>query len=198
MKLIFCILALNLMLAGCDPAAPYIDGGVKLLATVNDTAETIAFGDTLKFTLTIPDTLVTDSGTVVVNSLQQAYYNYDFEQVDTTLPVSDTITNVTRIFSNAFATNGSCNGVQLYIATNKKPYTATLNIVPPSRGIFYVQISDQAGIIKANGSTYIGLAVNFNVANQHWYLLETYDPGFTASELPFYNAGFGWYCFRVK
>jgi hypothetical protein len=196
MKLIFCILALNLILAGCDPAAPYIDGGVKLLATVNDTAETIAFGDTLKFTLTIPDTLVTDSGTIVVNSLQQAYYNYDFEQVDTIDTARPAYVN--RIFTNAFATNGSCNGVQLYIATNKKPYTATLNLVPPSRGIFYVQISDQSGIIQANGSTNIGLAVNFNVANQHWYLDETYNPGFSMSVLSLYNQGFGWYCFRVK
>lgn len=191
-----------IIIYSCDPPRQYHDTFVKLQATLNDSSETIHLGDTLKFTLTLPDTLFanseTGSETIPVNSVQKVDYPFYFYQIDTT---SASIL-VKRISGNkaTFATNGmSDDGTQVRMAINGKPYTVTLNVVPPSRGLYNIYIPQMLGNIGVNNrSQYVGFALNFKVRNKHWYLFDPYNPGFTdAIAAADYN-GFGSYLFRVK
>jgi hypothetical protein len=176
-----------------DPSFP----AVKLSATLNDSAETIHLGDTLKFKLTIPDILTANAAigptqTITVNTLQRAAYDFHFCQWD---PITNSLK---YLFSNAVITDGVTHGYNsVYVSTNRKPYTATLNIIPPGKGIFYVQIGTQPLTLKVNNSFEAGLIVNFDVKNKHWELFEPYFPGFIAGAVQTDMIGYGWYCFKV-
>jgi len=186
----------------CQPPRQYHDTFVKLQATINDSSETIHFGDTLKFTLTLPDTLFastqTGSETIPVNSIQRVDYPFCLYQIDTTAPTI----SVKRINGNqaTFATNGNSeDGGQVIMSVHGKPYTVTLNVVPPSKGLYYIQIPQMLGNIGVNNrNQYIGLVLNFKVNNKHWYLFDPYNPGFSNGIVSTDYDGFGYYLFRVK
>ncbi len=195
------LLLVGLLLNGCEPKRQNYDICLRLLASINDTAETIKLGDSLKISLTIPDTLVTDTGKLVIKSLQVANFYFTLYKIDT-ISTQRPTPNDSIIYGNSKSisvTNGVCNSSQVNMATNTRPYTSTLNILPPSKGLFIVQIEPQPGNIGVNSSSnYIGLAVNFSVVNKHWNLFESYNPGFINAIIPIDYSGFGSYCFRVK
>ncbi len=201
-KYCFLLIVICIGIYSCDPPPQYHDTFVKLQATINDSSETIHLGDTLKFDLTLPDTLFasTQTGfeTIPVNSVQRVDYPFCLYLIDTT---SSTI-SVKRINGNqaTFATNGtSDDGVQVRMAVHGRPYTVTLNVVPPSRGLYNLYIPQMLGNIGLNNrNQYVGLALNFKVRNKHWYLFDPYNPGFSDGIAEADYNGFGCYLFRVK
>ena len=52
----------------------------------------------------------------------------------------DTVTkSATRIYAPyVFVNDGTTDGYQIDVPNNSKPFTATLNLLPPSKGIFYL------------------------------------------------------------
>ena len=173
---------------------------VKLKATLNNSAETIKLGDTLKFTLTVPENisaiskLTGDSTKVAVNSVQECMYNFTFYSIDT---ISKTGTRITSL-NNAFVSLGSLKVVASVYTTNYKPYVSVLNIVPPAKGIYYVDFGRQETSLQINNSFKAGLRVNVNVADKHWNLTEPYYPGITNSLQSLDLEGYGNYYFRVN
>jgi hypothetical protein len=78
-------LFLTVTLISCDPNNKDIFNTefVKLNATIESNAENINLGDTLKINLKIPDTVVTNSGTQIIQSLQRAQFGMYINAVDT-------------------------------------------------------------------------------------------------------------------
>ncbi len=201
-KYCFFLIAVCISSFSCHTTRQYHDTAVNFLATINDSSETISFGDTLKFTLTLPDTLFANAqtgfDTIPVNSVQRVDFPFRFHQIDT----ASTTTSVKRINGNeaTFATNGtSDDGAQVRMAVHGKPYTVTLNVVPPSKGLYNIFIPQMLGNIGVNNrSQYVGLALNFKVRNKHWYLFDPYNPGFSDGIAEADYNDFGSYLFRVK
>ena len=180
-----------------DPNYPY----VKVSATLNDTSAIIHVGDTLIFKLTIPDTLIANTPlgatqTVVVKTLQSGAYVFHFYRVDTVAKRTD------YIFSsnNIFVTDGvmPTSNSAVYVSDQRKPFTSTLHIVPPGKGLYAVEVTPQADRIQVNKNFTGGLIVNFDVKNKHWEFLEPYFPGYAAGAAQVDSNGFGWYCFKVQ
>lgn len=181
------------------------DDFVKLNASISDTAETIRLGDTLKIKLSLPDVLVTSKNTITVNSLQEGWYLFNFSFIDTVLKRGVTL-NTTA----AFVTGGgwlSSNGAAVYLSNGSKPFTATLNLVPPQKGVYKLHIEAGPSKLRVNNtSSPIGLRVNFAVAEKHWNMLAYYyNTYFNTSISEFlsvaqqeYSEGYGLYGFRVN
>lgn len=190
--LLLCIISIKLLSCGPDRGGLGNDSA-KLNAELNNTAETIHVGDTLKFKLTIPDTLITSLQKILVNSLQETFYTFTFYRVDTITKIG------TRMTGNTFfVTEGTTDGAAVYVSKNNKPFTATLNIIPPTKGLYYVQVTPQPGIIRVNNSFVGGLRVNFDVVDKHWIMYNNYIPGFYPAVTQFDNDGYGYYCFKVN
>lgn len=125
----------------------------------------------MKFKLNIPDTISIISkidgivSKIFVSSLQTCSWGFTFYSIDT---VTKSVTRITDI-SSAFVTDGLLSNSQIYTSTSK-PYTATLNIFPKSKGLFYVEFGNQETELKINNSIIAGLRMNINVTNKHWYL----------------------------
>ena len=170
---------------------------VRLSATLNDTAAILTLGDTIKVKLTIPDIVVSESGEAVnVNSVQQGAYTFVFYQFDTLTQ------RVTRI-RNSAAISVSKGSIDSYLSsvnvtTSDYPYESILNIVPPSKGVYYLSIQDK-GMFKANNSYESFLRVNFNVQNIHNDIMTQHssaDVGYAMLESQ--TNGNGFYVFKVN
>jgi hypothetical protein len=172
---------------------------VKLKATLSDTSEIIHLGDTI----TIPDLLVTETGqNTLVNSLQEAVFNIGCARVDSN--------NVPSIFvsspSNFFVTEGVNIGGNIYASKLSKPYRFILNIVPPQKGVYLIEITPQPGKLQVNNNTYFKLKVNFDAINKHWNTLAYYYNAYfntdvnalLASYRQTDSEGYGIYGFRVN
>ncbi len=62
----------------------------------------------------------------------------------------------------------SANGAAVYLSNGTKPYTATINLIPPTKGVYTFEIVPQSGTLRINNSNVpIGLKVNLDVANKH-------------------------------
>lgn len=178
----------------CSKNQYYNPEFIKLSATLNNPSETIHLGDTLKFKLTIPDVLVSNSQNVAVNNLQRAFYTFDCYKIDT---ITKRVTLIT--VNNIFTTEGSTDGYAVYVSNNAKPFTSSLNIVPPEKGIYYVAITPQSGTIKVNNAYEAGLIINFNVTDKHFVMLDYYiGNGFLAAANERDSRGYGFYGFRVN
>jgi hypothetical protein len=172
---------------------------IKLNATLNNTAEYINLGDTLKFKLTIPDTLVSVSQKVPVTSLQQAWYSFTFYQIDTATKLASRMVGKTNFASDG----GTLDPYSGVYVSKTKPYTVTLNLVPPAKGLYYLQITPQPGSIDVNDNYHAGLKVNFAVADKHWVNAAKYfntpnNPDYLTSMAQLDGEGYGWYNFWVK
>ena len=104
---------------------------VKLTTTINNNAETIHLGDTLKFILTIPDTLIAISKTdgttskVFINSLQSCSYNFTFYNADTITKIGTRIRDAAHIF----VTTGNITSYldAVYTSNSSKPFLSILD-----------------------------------------------------------------------
>lgn len=206
MKNIFpIIIVLSIIFFSCDPPAGQTESDfVKLNATLNNAAENIQLGDTLKFKLTLPDNLVTSTRTVTVNSLQEGWYLFDFYLLDTVLKRGVRVSGNSVYISDGHL---SANGASVYLSNANKPYTATLNLIPPTKGIYTLSIVPQPGTLRINNSNVpIGLKVNFDVTDKHWNMLAYYySTYFNTSSGDFLTSvqqnntdGYGVYGFRVN
>jgi hypothetical protein len=166
---------------------------VRLNATINDTAANIRLGDTLRITLVLPDTMVSNGERIIVHSLQEAMYTFRLAKFDTIQKVSDRVKGSHLIF----ATEGTTNGYSAYTSTGVRPYRSVINLVPPEKGMYYIQMEPQPGKGVVNKSVNIAPIVNFAVPNKHWNLYEAHVPGFINAVSPLDADGYGWYVFRV-
>jgi len=170
---------------------------VRLNASINNPNETIHLGDTLKIDLSIPSSITSESGQInTVSSVQEALYTFTFYQVDTVTNLDTRIRNITSIS----VSKGSINNYLAAVSTSTSslPFESILNLVPPSKGLYYVDITG-SGSIKVNNSYEAFLKINFSVINKHWNLLEPFTPGISASLAANQDAqGYGFYCFRVN
>ncbi len=203
--LLLIILFHLLQASQCGKSNPYNNPNnptVKLSVTINKTNETIQLGDTLKLTLLVPDTIVELSkinGTmnkVFISSLQSCFWTFTFYKIDTVNKIGDKIMDASNCFVNPGT--GSLSSSLINTNSANKPYTATLNIIPNSKGIFYVEFGQQETAIRYNNTQFAGLRVNMNVVNKHWTLLDPFFTGFSNSTLQRDALGYGWYCFRVN
>ncbi len=175
---------------------------VKLKATLSDTSEMIQLGDTLKITLTIPEVLVTELGqNTFVQSVNEGLYIIGCSMIDTVNRRAVYVNNP----SNFFVTEGVNIGGNLYVSTTNKPYKSVLNIVPPQKGYYKLEITPQPGKLYVNTGSFYGLKVNFNVTNKHWNTIAYYANTYfntNVNELlnayrQFDSEGYGVYGFRV-
>ncbi len=180
---------------------------VKLKAVISDTNEIIHLGDTIKIKLVLPNVLqAIDSygnfNNVNLSSLQEAWYDMRFYRLDTATRSS------TLFWGNTaynFATIGYINGGGVYNTTTT-PFTSVLNIVPPTKGVYYVSITPQPGHLRANNSYNANLIVNYDVPNKHWNMLAYYYNKFYGTNINDFlasaqatdNDGYGYYGFRVN
>lgn len=169
---------------------------VRLLATINNENETLNLGDTLKIKLVIPPILISESGVSTnVSSVQRGLYSFVFYKLDTVTKTVTRITDNASIFMSKGTIDVSLANVYTSIVSS---YESILNIKPPSKGIYYIQVTG-LGSIKVNGNYEAFLKVNFNVLNKHWDMYSTYIPGYSSSpDIIRYEAdGYGTYCLRV-
>lgn len=203
MKNIFLVLIVFSSIMSCEPVRPNYTNFVKLNATISDTAASIHLGDTLKIKFTVPDiiTATSNSGSsqnVIVNTLQECFYVYSFYKVDTITHIAQRLSGIYTVISNG---NGS-DGI-IYVTNTSKPYSSTLNLIPPTKGVYYMQMTQQPVTMKINNSFETGLAVNFAVSNKHWsenavYFNGPNQPDFITSVTQANAEGYGFYCFRVN
>ena len=174
---------------------------VKLKSSLNNSNETIRLGDTLKFSLIIPDTLDVISkidGSVTrvpISTLQLCIYGFTFYSIDTILKRGIRITDINHAFVSIGTSN---NAGSIYTSTANKPFKSTLNIVPPATGLYYVEFGSQETRIQVNSTLNGGLRMNMDVSNKHWYLIDPFFPGTTTAALSNDLQGYGYYCFRVN
>ena len=196
-----------LSISGCDP--DYNPAGTyhaTIKGNINNTAESITLGDTLKFEVKWPDTIFSktplgDTRTDVVNSLQYAWYGYRIFRIDTiNRKVYTTVGDSTKVifFFNPGYENTPClpcYSGSAWLQNNTKPYKCILNLVPQVKGVFYLEIKRQAGPFKINNNFEGLFTVSFDVPDNHLGLVDTYLPGFANA---INQAGMSVYCFRVN
>ncbi len=203
MKLLKCLFlfTVSAFLFSCDPDKKDIFNTefVKLFATVESNSENIQIGDTLRIALKIPDTITTGSHTQIVQSLQRGQFGMTIYRMDTATQRG------TGLRPPAiWVSKGSAEGDLSYVCnTNQKPYEVIVNFKPQSRGLYYIEIINQAGQLKINNNYEARLIVDFNVPDKHLNILSIIAPYFGGQ--PFYNGiiqknteGFGVYFFRVN
>lgn len=184
----------------CDPPSDVFNTEfVKLNATIESSTENISLGDTLKIKLKIPDTIITNSSTQIVQSLQRGQFGMTLNYLDTAARAGIGIRP-----PNIWTTKGNMEGNLSYVVnTTTKPYEVIIACKPQQKGLYLIEIISQAGQFKINNNYEARLIVNFNVPNKHLNILSIAAPYFGGQ--PFYDAaiqkdndGFGNYYFRVN
>ncbi len=203
MKQINLIIAAFLVMISysCNPSAgkELVTEFVKLNAEINIVSETIQIGDTLKISLKLPNKVMSNLRTQEVQSLERGFYAMYINKIDT---VNKKATLVQP--PNYWLTKGNREGSFFFVMnTNAKPYEVVLNIKPPEKGLYYLEVIAQPGVLKINNNYEANLLVNFNVPDKHFNILSLIAPSFGGQ--PFYDAfvqrdmeGFGTYFFRVE
>jgi hypothetical protein len=184
----------------CNPSAgdPLITEFAKLNATISDTSENIRLGDTLTIGLRLPDTLITNSRSIAVNSLQRGFYSMRIFKIDTF--------NRTSIFFRQpyfWVAKGSTEGQSLLVMNNTiRPYEVIGKFKTPERGLYYLEVPPQTIELKINNDIRCNFRVGFATPNKHYSILSIIAPYFGGQT--FFDAaaqrnneGFGVYFFRV-
>ena len=94
-------------------------------------------------------------------------------------------------------------GTLIYTTNTVKPFRSLLNLIPPYKGLYYIEITPQPDSLKINNSFEAGLAVNFAVSNKQWVENAAYfnglnQPDFITSVTQADADGYGFYVFRVN
>lgn len=202
-KLILLLCIITIICTSCEPVRPFYTNFVKLNATISDTAASIHLGDTLIVKLAVPDTIASTSNngvlqSVAVNTLQECFYTYSFYYIDTITRRAQRLSGIYTIISKGYGSDGI-----IYVTNTSKPYSSKLSLIPPLKGLYYIEITRQPGTIKINNSFEAGLAVNFAVSDKHWvenaiYFNGPNQPDFITSVTKADADGYGFYCFRVN
>ena len=171
MKLLknYFLFTLSVLLFSCDPDKKDIFNTeiVKVFATVESNAENITLGDTIKIKLKIPDTVITNGSTQVIQTLQRGQFGMTLNLLDT---AARTGTGIRP--PNIWTTKGNMEGNLSYIvSTTTKPYEVIIACKPPQKGLYLIEIISQAGQFKINNNYEARLIVNFNVPNKHLNIL---------------------------
>ena len=200
MKRTFLFLGLLPLLLSSMCKRDYYTGteSVRLKLSVNRPAESIRLGDTLKFTLTIPSPVTSESGIVnTVNSVQKSLYGFTFYRFDTLTATLQRITAHEAIQAAKGALDPSLGTISTTRAG--APFASVLALVPPARGLYYLQLGG-SGAFKINNDYESGLRLKFDVPDKHGRIFDPYLPGFSAAVAdPLHDSyGTGFYCFRVK
>lgn len=210
LKYIFPIIMPLLIAATCNKKSPLDSPGTattKLSGAISDSSEAIHLGDTLKIILTVPDSITAISkldGTIskiFVSSLQSCTYGFTFYNVDTVTKTGTRIRDAAHVFVTAGSIDSYLGAV--FTSSVSKPYISVLNLVPPAKGLYYVQTDRQENLMKINGGTNLGLRMNFSVSNKHWLDYANHfnapnQPDFITSMNELNNEGYGFYCFMVN
>lgn len=194
------MIVIIIFICGCDPPNDlFIPESLKLKGSLNNSNDTISMGDTLKFTLEVPNVITgSNSQSINVTSLQEAFYYQHINIVDTINKRSE-LANSYHI--ERFANPGSLSntGTTVFLTTNAKPFKAILNLIPKVKGLFYIEIISQAGRIKVNNNYEARLYVNFDVINKHNnMLINVFGPAYQTVLNDLEAMGFGRYAFYVK
>jgi hypothetical protein len=192
MKKYYSVILILSYLISCDPPnRNYGYDSVKLKATISDTNIVIHLGDTLKVTLLLPDTIVSGTQKIPVSSVQQGFFGFTFNQLDTTtIPAKVTLMD----FYPTLGFND--HNVSAVLSYGSKPFGVILNLVPTVKGIYYFDVSTQAGVLKLNGNYDSNLYVGFDVQDNHYSMLDKYIPGILVATTMFPDLGR--YAFRVN
>ncbi|MBC7867905.1 MAG: hypothetical protein H7X88_10275 [Gloeobacteraceae cyanobacterium ES-bin-316] len=195
------IACLFFIFQSCNPSAGKepITEFVKLNAELNNTNETISLGDTLEIKIKLPDTIVSNLRLQNLQSLQRGFFGMRTFKVDT---VNRKGVNI--LFPVIWTSVGSMEGNLSYVLKNSfKPYEIVINFKPTEKGLYYLEVVPQPGVLRINNNYEANLLVNFGVTNKHYNILGIISPFFGGQA--FYDAfierdveGFGAYFFRVN
>jgi len=168
---------------------------VKLSAAINNSNQIIPLGDTLKITLLLPDTLVSNTSSLFVQSLQKAQFYMYINKIDTTTTGRATLINQPAYWVTKGSIS-STNSFDFEFNKDLKPYGVNINFKPSEKGIYYLEVVSQAGQLKINNSYEARLIVNFNVPDKHIQLASQFLGSAWANEAMIRE--FGVYVFRVN
>ncbi len=198
MKQIYSFLAMMIILtsSSCDPDNKDIFNleNVKLKASLNNLNTAISLGDTLKINILIPDTLLSNTANIYVQSLQKGQFYLKFRKVDT-------LNNTASLLQQPlyWTTKGiisTTNPFDFEFNNDAKPYGVNINFKPIEKGIYYLEVVSQAGQLKINNSYEARLIVDFNVPDKHISLATPYLGSAWTNEAM--TREFGIYVFRVN
>jgi hypothetical protein len=198
---LYLLLSIVFYVSSCEPneIKPIFNTeSVKLIGSISDTNEVIHLGDSLKFSIQVPDTISTTSGKLAVQSLGYSIFIMRILKVDTT--------NYTAILPNASSIiikNGSfASSLGNYVLNySQKPYGFDLSFKSQEKGIYYFNVVTQPGDIRINNNYQARLFIGFNTVNNHLHLVSPYFGGQTWENdiiMQNINQGFGFYVFRVN
>lgn len=206
-KIILFAVLFSSVIASCDPdrntSGTY---HVSINGTINNSAESINLGDTLKLEVKWPDIIFSknplgDTRTDIVSSLQRGWFGYRFFRIDTInrtvyTTVGDS-TKVTYFLNPGYEVTPClpCYGGAAWLQNSNKPYNVILHLIPRIKGIFYLEILRQPSPFKINNNFEGLFSVKIDVANLHLGLVDQYIPGFANAVT---EAGASFYCFRVN
>ena len=196
MKSFIFILATIILCNACNPKAAllYNLDVVKVNATFNNTNAIINLGDTIKLSVQIPDVLTSSSGNITVQSIQRAQFNLKFNKVDTLTNLS--ILLYPPLFWTTKGNMNSPNGGDFEFSKGTKPHSVDICFKPQTKGIYFVEVLSQAGIIMVNNGYDGSIVVGFNVPNKHIELASPYFGNAWANEAQTREPGI--YVFRVN
>jgi hypothetical protein len=194
------ILLISIGFVKCGPTSQILNPeSVKINGILNMTNDTINLGDTLKYTIALPQTLSTStSQSININSVQYAFYYQNINIVDTINKLSNLVTpsQLDRFISPG---HSSSTGTTVYTTTGNRPFISTLQLIPKVKGLFFIEIISQPGRIKVNDEYETNLFVNFDVANKHHNMLVgVFGPSYQQVLNSLESEGFGRYAFYVK
>lgn len=171
---------------------------VRLKATLSNSNETIALGDTMKMHLQLSDTIVSNTGNRSVQTLQRAQFYMRINKIDTT-----TTGRAILISQPAYwVTKGSIsptNQFSFEFEETVKPYGININFKPTEKGIYFFEVVSQAGQLRINNSYEARLFINFDVSDYHLNSAMPYlDQTWVGGAIQSIAEGFGVYVFKVN
>jgi hypothetical protein len=142
-----------------DPKCGNSPISLNLVATLSDSSTVFRVGDTLRFNLKIPDTLVTNMGTYYLGYIQNAVFSLHYVNKDR---FGDS--TISADFPPVIVTKGSTKGRPNYMFDNNRELE--LLFVLPKKSQYYIGVSSQPQrciiVDKKGNKTLIMFSVDFN------------------------------------
>ena len=197
--IIICIIFTTVLFA-CDPGnkAIFNTESVKIRGTFNDTSPSIQLGDTLRIQVYLPDSVQSSTAKIPVQSVQYAQFYMRVYKVDTINNKGIVIT-----YPKYWTSLGGISPTNVFdfvFNNGNRPFGVIFNFKPSEKGLYYLEVASQPGILKINNNYEARLFVNFDVADKHLALVSPYFGGQAWLDAANNNdaLGFGVYAFRVN